>query len=128
MVHNDGKKIPGNDPVKGLVRAYEMLMKNEHDKECRSRSYSWGEGLEFRVRGVLGSRYLGNLPYYGPIMEDQMGKKMENEMETGLIEGFKGIRYPSTTVFPFLLRGFLIKADHSEKRYPYFYGVTGEPS
>ena len=39
-------------------------------------------GLGFRVK----------LLYYPPIMENQMEKKMENEMETGGIWGFKELR------------------------------------
>ena len=36
-------------------------------------------------------------------------------------------RYPSSTLFPFLLRGLHIKAEKG-KGYPYDEGVTGEPS
>ena len=56
-----------------------------------------------------------------------MEKKMENEMETGF--GGLQARYPSSTLFPpFSFWGLLIKAEYQEKGYPYYYGVTGEPS
>ena len=35
-------------------------------------------------------------------------------------------RYPSSTLFPFLIWDLLSKAEHSEKGCPYYYGVTGE--
>ena len=34
----------------------------------------------------------------------------------------------SSTLLPFLLYGSLIKAEEREKGYPYYYGVTQEPS
>ena len=49
---------------------------------------SWGfpkiRGLGFRVWG-FGVWGLGFRVYYPTIMENQMEKKMENEMETGII-------------------------------------------
>ena len=40
----------------------------------------WGWGLGFRV--LFGDTMVPNIP---PIMENQMEKKMENEMETGIM-------------------------------------------
>ena len=36
-------------------------------------------------------------------------------------------RWPSSNLLPFLVWGPLIKTEESEKRYPYYEGVTGEP-
>ena len=41
--------------------------------------------------------------------------------------GPNGIRYPSSTLFPFYMGVSLLKLNSRKKGYPHYFGLTGEP-